>query len=387
MPPHLDQRETLNQNMNIQAQTRDDDNYQKAGDVVWGTNSTADVSVSHSSHEVQALHLKPSLSCDTGCQLILQTTSSASNAVSIGSPRSVFVPVNQSPQHVPNERNHKLLPPNSPNLSNLQDIIRNKGVVEKWQNLEKSNKLAGEMKSKPVEYRFRPIAQSDEQKFSNVEVHKSVLSSKARKRKHVPFTHIIIRDDDSCTTVSSISCNSSDFDVDVLYSFAAKYQHTTIEAHKELLQETNELIERISRHNLDKVVIEEAPEIKTNEKSEVVKVGGTVDISKIDKIDHEKLLEDTNHLLDEIDEQPLASAISGPDNLDEFSDPSIKIKRPPASILEAMDNDFSNVEKRQDLPEIDALVVDNDLSFDDLREDPDPPTDGKNLFIRLTINS
>ena len=359
MPPYLEQRETLIQTMNIQ--TKDDEHCHQTKDIFRSRTNSTEVSISHSSHDVQAVQLRSSFSCDTGSQKICQTNSS----VSIGSPRSVFVPVSQSPQHFSFEKKHKLLPPNT---STNQNDLRPGGVLEKWQNLEKSNQKAAEIKSKPVEYRFRPISQNEE-KDHHPEIKKSVLSSRAKKRKHVPFTHIIIRDDD--TTISTISCDPSEkYDVDVLYSFAEKFQNTNIEAHKELLQETNELIERISRHNLDKVVTEEDPK-------------EVLEPEKFNAIDKEKLLEDTNQLLDQIDEQPLAPEIAGLETLvDEGSGPSSKEEGIlPASILEAMDNDLSQVEQRQDLPpEIEAFGEDNDLSFDDLRDDSDPPEEGKKLL-------
>ncbi len=127
---------------------------------------------------------------------------------SIGSPKSVFVPISQSPLHKAKPAKHNLLPPSS----------KFEGILAQWKNIEGSGK-----EDKPVEYRFRPIVSKDEQANKNVstlktggdkfpDVKQSTLSSRARKRQDVPFAEIFLTD--SGSTVSTISYNPRDFDAE-----------------------------------------------------------------------------------------------------------------------------------------------------------------------------
>ena len=262
---------------------------------------------SHSPRNVNSFQVGHSVSSETN------------QTVSIGSTRSGFVPVNKLSQHAPFGKNRTLLPPST--LSR--------------QSVEKNSPFAVNNKNKPVDYRFKPIL-PDEERDMYPDVKKSVLSSKARRRKHVPFSHIHIKSDDSCSTVSSISYDSSEFDVDVLYSFAAKYNNTSNEANKELLRETNELIERIAKHNIGGF-----QEININADNAD---NGLLGITK-KNANEADVLQETNGLLDQIHEMPLPPDIAslieeGEDLLNEE-----KEQRAP-SILENMDRDFSQTEER-----------------------------------------
>ncbi len=133
---------------------------------------------------------------------------------SIGSPKSVFVPVSQSPLHKSRTAKHNLLPPSS----------KFEGILAQWKSIDGSGKEGDGTKDKPVEYRFRPILSKDEQANKNIptqnkgadkfpDVKQSTLSSRARKRKDVPFAEIILTD--SGSTVSTISYNPRDFDAEM----------------------------------------------------------------------------------------------------------------------------------------------------------------------------
>ena len=392
-------------------------------------------------YESHALNPPPPLSPNDviGIQAGYSTTSSL---VSIGSPRSVFVPVKSF------EKREMLLPPAASNISNANRDRRDGdekeygklgGVLQAWQAMEKNNAEVLAAKSKPVEYRFRPIPDTEVEANSNVNVHtgmnnnamkektavhevgkdsypeveKSNLSSRARKREQVPFSHIIVKDmdNDSCTTVSSMSYDPREF---AMATFVAKHQ-TDLEANKTLIDETNELIKRIARHNIggeegdddgdgggdgddniivDKVIAEEQryygiePRPMTDADKENDLVFGSEQL--LDEIEEISLPEDIAALLEEADQR---------ENLSQCE------ARRRLSFLDEMDSDFSNLGKMRNdylqrnqqqelpsdvealvednndlsihnqqqvlLPDIDGLIVDNDLSFDDLRVDSD----------------
>ena len=372
-----------------------------------------------SPRDVQTMQLGPSASSDS-----LRNLNSNSSMISIGSSRSVFVVVPPSAtaltsaQHLGNH-NHHLLPPSASTNKNETKVIGNGngnengnvgGVMAKWKNMEQSNEKAAQLKSGPVEYRFRPIVNNEEKELFP-EIEKSQLSSRAKKRKHVPFSHIIIRrrnghddddnrddnDDDSCTTVSSLTYDPSEFDVEVLQSFAEKYQDTNIEAHKELLRETNELIDRISKHNLD--IIEDTAQVLNKHQHQHQNQhqhGGNT----FEDIDAEKLMDDTNKLLDDFDQEPpLPPDIAALVEEDECERERAREHKErthqqqhqhqqqegrSSTLLDDMDHDLAlQVEESQPLPQdIAALAEDNDLSFDDLREEDDEQAvmAGKNIF-------
>jgi len=327
----------------------------------------------------------------------IQVGYSTSSVVSIGSPRSVFVPVSSF------ERKEKLLPP-STSTSDMNMNIKGGhsdksnehgkvgGLLRRWQAMEGNNAKALAAKSKPVEYRFKPIPNAEMgvnnnmegnivvnvnevQKDPHPEVEKSKLSSRARMRQHVPFTHIIVKDmddDSSCTTVSSMSFDPSEFALDAMENFATKHE-TDLIANKALIDETNELLQRIARHNIggeegdegDNVVDQHTYGIQPRPMSDV---------------DKGKLVFGSNQLLSEVEDLSLPEDIAALVKADEREN-SEQDEARRLNILDEMDSDFSSfVKLRNDYmqqnqqqgvssPDIEALVEDTDLSFDDLRVD------------------
>eukprot|EP00979_Chaetoceros_neogracilis_P011258 scaffold2727_cov275-Chaetoceros_neogracile.AAC.29 len=374
-------------------------------------------------YESHALNPPPPLSPNDviGIQAGYSTTSSL---VSIGSPRSVFVPVKSF------EKREMLLPPAASNISNANRDRRDGdekeygklgGVLQAWQAMEKNNAEVLAAKSMNNNAMKEKTAVHEVGKDSYPEVEKSNLSSRARKREQVPFSHIIVKDmdNDSCTTVSSMSYDPREF---AMATFVAKHQ-TDLEANKTLIDETNELIKRIARHNIggeegdddgdgggdgddniivDKVIAEEQryygiePRPMTDADKENDLVFGSEQL--LDEIEEISLPEDIAALLEEADQR---------ENLSQCE------ARRRLSFLDEMDSDFSNlgkmrndylqrnqqqelpsdvealVEDNNDLsihnqqqvlsPDIDGLIVDNDLSFDDLRVDSDDEGEKENI--------
>lgn len=322
---------------------------------------------------------------------------SGSSLVSIGSPRSGFVPVSSFERKV-----EKLLPPstNTHDLNkksngngNVQDNSKFGGVLGRWKAAERNNAEALAAKSKPIEYRFKPIQipnASDTNENAAViaapieesngvvvkeqeqqpEVPKVALSSRARMRPRVPFEYIDVKDmdDESCTTVSSMSYDPSEFDVEALYSFAKSHQ-TDFEANKALLAETNELLKRIARHNIEAEEEDEGDDLADQQRY-------GIQPQKLTDVDKENLF------LAPMEELPMPDDIAALIEEDEEREHSRDVDARRLNILNEMDNDFSNLVKlqhqysqqkhQQQLPpdmNMNALIEDNDLSFDDLRVD------------------
>ena len=319
---------------------------------------------------------------------------SGSSLVSIGSPRSVFVPVSSFERKV-----EKLLPP-STNTHDLnmksngkgQDNSKFGGVLGRWKAAERNNAEALAAKSKPIEYRFKPIPNALDTnenvaviaapiEESNVVVKeeqqpvvpKIALSSRARMRARVPFEFIDVKDmdDESCTTVSSMSYDPNEYDVEALYSFAKSHQ-TDFEANKALIEETNELLKRIASHNIEAEEEGEGDNLVDQQRY-------GIQPQRMSDVDKENLF------LAPMEELPMpddiAALLEEDDEREREHSRDVDARR--LNILNEMDNDFSNLvklqhqysqQKHQQLPpdvnmNMNALVEDNDLSFDDLRVD------------------
>jgi len=309
----------------------------------------------------------------------------APSSVSIGSPRSVFVPV--SPSHSFIDRN-----------SFDSGIIDAKfgGVAAKWKAMENQNQQMAAMKSRPLEYRFKPIIEEAKDAYVHPqkdpypkdpypkdpypEVKKSILSSRARQREHVPFSHVYIRDDES--TVSGMSYDQSEIDVDALYS------KMNLDANTKLIKETDELIKRITRHNIG----------VNNASDEINKAKSFVKEELIEEllIDKENMRKESNDLLNQLEATPLSfdlDALNWEDQEQAHDLPLEVEQQQPQPIHEGHDHDLSfHIERRQRLPspsspaeqrsapslqhqplqpDIEALIDDIGISFDDLRDDVD----------------
>jgi len=333
---------------------------------------------------------------------------SNSSLVSIGSPRSVFAPVNSTFER----KVEKLLPPstNTSDLNmkgngNVQDNSKFGGVLGRWQAAERNNAEAVAAKSKPIEYRFKPIPNTLDtnenaaviaapiEESNNVvvkeqhpEVKKSALSSRARMRARVPFAFIEVRDmdDESCTTVSSMSYDPSEFDVEALYSFANRHK-TDFDANKALLEETNEILKRIARHNIEAQEENEGDDLAGQQRY-------GIQPQKMSDVDKQNSFLEQNHQLDGMEELPMPDDIAALIEEDEEREHSRDVDSRRINILNEMDNDFSNLVKLQHQysqqnpkqlpPDINALVEDNDLSFDDLRVDSeDNGEEGESVIL------
>ena len=331
--------------------------------------------------------------CSTSFDTAPNRARSVSSLASIGSPRSVFVPVSSFERKV-----EKLLPPSTDThdlnmKSNGNGQINSKfgGVLGRWKAAERNNAEASAAKSKPIEYRFKPIlnaldtnenaavvAAPVEESNGVVEekqpvVPKIALSSRARMRARVPFEFIDVKDmdDESCTTVSSMSYDPNEYDVESLYSFGKSHQ-TDFEANKALIEETNELLKRIASHN-----IEAEEEGEGENLADQQRYG--IQPQRMADVDKENLF------LAPMEELPMPDDIAALLEEDDEHEHSRDVDARRLNILNDMDNDFSNLVKlqhqysQQKHPEfrpdvnmnmnMNALVEDNDLSFDDLRVD------------------
>jgi len=153
---------------------------------------------------------------------------------SIGSPRSVFMPLSQlTPQR--NSVKHNLIPPTA-----TDEISKD----------SEANKIGFKHQSKPGECRFRPIVSADErgrakqiqQKQKKTEVNKSSISSRARKRNQVPFDEIYIEE---MSVVSEIT-----------HAFQADFgpvSSNSISRTEELAKEHDELIKRLEQMKTEKI--------------------------------------------------------------------------------------------------------------------------------------
>lgn len=307
---------------------------------------------------------------------LMHSKSNSSSPISVGNPKSPFVPVNVSDKKTPNAENASKIG----------------GLKEKWESMEKNNKLAEAMKNKPLEYKFKPILENSDialkaKRVTNVvdktqqkqetgidpnpEVQQSNLSSRARRRKNVPFVYIEFDDDDSCTTVSTITdAYAEEYDTFLEYAETLKMN---VDANKALIEETNELMKRIEMHHL---------EMEEEQQNGVDPVLGI----KARPADTNKLLADTANLLNDVSEIALPDDIAA--LVEEDENLLGKSSSRSRSIMDEMDmlevevsdqskaarkekNEPDNDDGNEKLPpDIAALLDDdNDLSFDDLRVD------------------
>lgn len=331
----------------------------------------------------------------------MRSKSNSSSPISVGNPKSPFVPVHVSDKKTPNAKH----------VSNIG------GMKEKWESMEKNNKLAEAMKNKPLEYKFKPILENSDKALKtervtsgfdktqkkqetgidpNPEVQQSNLSSRARRRKNVPFVYIEFDDDDSCTTVSSITdAYAEEYDTFLEYAESLKMN---VDANKALIEETNELMKRIEMHHLEM------------EGEQQHGVGPVLGI-KARPADTDKLLADTANLLNDVSEialpDDIAALVEEDENLLGKSSSRSRSIMDGMDILENEVSDQSKVARKDKSesddnkggdeklpPDIAALLDDdNDLSFDDLRansEDNKKPKKGKcmNLYLTfVTINA
>lgn len=331
----------------------------------------------------------------------MRSKSNSSSPISVGNPKSPFVPVHVSDKKTPNAKH----------VSNIG------GMKEKWESMEKNNKLAEAMKNKPLEYKFKPILENSDKALKtervtsgfdktqkkqetgidpNPEVQQSNLSSRARRRKNVPFVYIEFDDDDSCTNVSSITdAYAEEYDTFLEYAESLKMN---VDANKALIEETNELMKRIEMHHLEM------------EGEQQHGVGPVLGI-KARPADTDKLLADTANLLNDVSEialpDDIAALVEEDENLLGKSSSRSRSIMDGMDILENEVSDQSKVARKDKSesddnkggdeklpPDIAALLDDdNDLSFDDLRansEDNKKPKKGKcmNLYLTfVTINA
>ena len=324
----------------------------------------------------------------------MRSKSNSSSPISVGNPKSPFVPVNVSDKKTLNTKH----------VSNIS------GMKEKWESMEKNNKLAEAMKNKPLEYKFKPILENSDKALKseranngvnkkqqkqktgvdpNPEVQQSNLSSRARRRKNVPFVYIEFDDDDSCTTVSSITdAYAEEYDTFLEYAETLKMN---VDANKALIEETNELMKRIEMHHL---------EMEEEQQHGIDPVLGI----KARPADTNKLLVDTANLLNDVSEIALPDDIAA--LVEEDENLLGKSSSRSRSIMDEMDmlenevsvqsqvvrkdkSESDNKDGNEQLPpDIAALLDDdNDLSFDDLRvesEDNKKPKKGKYMNLYLT---
>jgi hypothetical protein len=358
-------------------------------------------------------------------------------SMSIGSPRSVFEPVQHSvlsQYHISSfERGADLLQPHFRENFNHGNKIQLDSKNSEDQYFFPSISI----KDKPLEHKFKPIVLEDDiplntpaadvqdvvlfpqgqdkdHDFIFPQVEVNALSSRAKRRSRIPFTHVIIRDDgSSCTDVSAISYDSFEFEMDDFASSAVKdHRVIDVEANYTLLQETKELMDRIARHNLGNDADEQTNRNQDTNLDEPTL--GIFGLRRVGILDKENILEETGRLLSQIEELPLPgdiAALMDEEETQQLANKGVgknemhlppKERRP--SIIEEMDLAFSDdaplqqqkkeysvqksqkkedsLQKSQIVPlDIEALIQDDDLSFDDLREDTEDEY-GEKLLVK-----
>ena len=111
-----------------------------------------------------------------------------------------------------------------------------------------------------------------------------------------------MRDDESRTTVSSLSYDPSEFDVDVLYSFATRCDR---DINQMLIKETDDLIKRMEQIQL------ELPTIHSSKTHEFETEGMTRQNHRDGRADSQtrNIIQETDDLLNQIDKLSLPSNI------------------------------------------------------------------------------
>eukprot|EP00557_Chaetoceros_sp_GSL56_P010867 CAMPEP_0176481452 /NCGR_PEP_ID=MMETSP0200_2-20121128/2828_1 /TAXON_ID=947934 /ORGANISM="Chaetoceros sp., Strain GSL56" /LENGTH=589 /DNA_ID=CAMNT_0017877659 /DNA_START=81 /DNA_END=1850 /DNA_ORIENTATION=- len=341
-------------------------------------------------------------------------------SISIRSPRSVFEPVHQCvPQRIHDassfEQRDDVLQPyfreDSHHGNHIQADVLNSIDEAFFQSISK--------KDKPLEHKFKPIVMDDDLPLNSSanEVHDidffspgqngdhdflfpqiqaNALSSRAKRRSLVPFAYVIIPDDGSnCTDMSAISYDSFEFEImnDDFEPFVGMKDHREldVEASYALLQETKELMDRIARHNLGGDTDQQKNRIQYTNIEEQEPILGIFSLKRVGTLDKESILEETGRLLTQIEELPLPEDIAALMDEEETqqlenkvvkNDVQIPKKERRPSIIEEMDLAFLDdeqlqvqkkenpLQKSEVIPsDIDALIQDDDLSFDDLRDD------------------
>jgi hypothetical protein len=345
-------------------------------------------------------------------------------SMSIRSPRSVFQPVQSSPEYLTKtyERRDDLLQPYFRENNDHGDRIQAENYIEKTAFPSIS------LKDRPLEHHFKPIVtdndlplntsagvqnatlfpqgqDDNDHEFLFPQVEVNALSSRARRRNRVPITYIIIRDDDStCTDVSAISYDSFEFEIDEFEPTPVKdHREINVETNYAILRKTKELMDRISRHNLGS---DTDGQTRRNHDTNLDEPTlGIFSLQRVGILDKENILEETGRLLNQIEELPLPGDIIGLMDEDKTqqlesksqvkNNKNLPTKQQRPSIIEEMDLAFSDGDQLQqpkkddslqksenDPLDIDALIQDDDLSFDDLRDDTENQNDenGKKLL-------
>lgn len=346
-------------------------------------------------------------------------------SMSIRSPRSVFEPVQSLPQYLAKtiERRDDLLQPYFRESNDHGNRIQAEHYVEKTVFPPIS------LKDRPLEHQFKPIVMDNylplntsagvqnatlfpqgqddnDHDFLFPQVEVNALSSRARRRNRVPFTYIIIRDDDStCTDVSAISYDSFEFEMNEFDPNPVKdHREINVETNYAILRKTKELMDRISSHNLGS---DTDGQTRRNHDTNLDEPTlGIFSLQRVGILDKENILEETGRLLNQMEELPLPGdiiALMDEDKTQQLesksqvkNDKELQTKERRPSIIEEMDLAFSDGEQpkkddslqksENDPLDIDALIQDDDLSFDDLRDDTENQNDENGEVNRESIS-